>query len=73
VGLSTTATKNEAGKVTYPRLMISKSTEYVVLLTEINKGTVVHSTGVIALGTYNNNWDMSLFVPYYGRVEIVTE
>ena len=61
----------------YPKLMLSKETGNVFLLSKNGKGTCVHPTGKgirpFILGEDSLNLDMSLFSDYEGDVCLTNE
>ena len=65
---------NQVDKVevpTYPRLMISKHTKAVLLMTSDSAGTVVYSDDEgYPIGRHSDNWIPIKFKKYHGEVHL---
>lgn len=59
----------------YPKLMISKASNLVVLFEGSSSGTVVSngSSDKWAIGEYTSSWDMTGFAIFHGKVTLESE
>jgi len=55
----------------YPKLMIHLDGEFVVLFTDQESGTVVHTTGPYEIGHRSAAWSSEMFSDFQGTVRLL--
>ena len=63
--------REKADEVKYPRLMIHKEMNYLVLFNNESSGMVIYSKNINSpCGDYSEYWDSTLFRPFNGEITL---
>lgn len=73
MGIETSSNYSAKRTFNFPKLMISREDQAIVLFTKSCSGTVVEEGcegDSVSIGEHSNNWDMSTFSNYHGDIII---